>query len=94
MDDLSHTDIEYWGNEYLRLRRALPAGTTFAAFLKKRRVARCYAEKEIGRWRENPRFGRMTGHYIVLSWAPLVPYQADQMPTTIDVNHRTDWIKN
>jgi len=62
----SQADIEYWGEEYLRLRHALPDTTTFQVFLVAPQHYKRYAENRIRDWTQNPRIMPMAHHSPIL----------------------------
>ena len=62
----SQADIEYWGDEYLRLRHALPPSTTFQIFLQSPSAYQRYAENRIRDWGDNPRIMPMAHHSPIL----------------------------
>lgn len=64
--EYSQADIEYWGEEYLRLRHALPSGTTFRIFLQAPSYYQRYAENRIRDWADNPRIMLMGHHSPIL----------------------------
>lgn len=56
MDDyLTYQKLEYWANEYRRLRYALPRGTRFIDFLNLRDRYVQYAKKRLRDWSANQR---------------------------------------
>jgi hypothetical protein len=66
MDDLTYDQLEWWGQEYRRLRHALPKGITFACFLEHRESYKQHAEIKLRDWRENPRIGPMAEHTPII----------------------------
>ena len=64
--EYSQADIEYLGEEYLRLRHALPSGTTFRIFLQAPSYYQRYAENRLRDWTDNPRIMPMAQHSPIL----------------------------
>jgi len=62
MQYLTDKDIEYWAEEYRRLRYALPRGTTFELFLIAPNYYRRYAENRLRDWHDNPRVMPIAHH--------------------------------
>ena len=62
MQYLTNKDIEYWAEEYRRLRHALPCGTTFEIFLLAPTYYRSYAHNRLRDWHDNPRILPMANH--------------------------------
>ena len=66
MKDLTYNQLEWWGNEYLRLRYALPKEVNFLKFLEHRNDYKAHAEKKLRDWANNQRIGPMAQHSPII----------------------------
>lgn len=65
MDDLTNDQIEYWAEEFRRLRYGLPPGTTFEIFLVAPKHYRRHALNRVKDWSENPRVMPLAHHSVL-----------------------------
>lgn len=91
---LTRQAIEYWGDEYRRLRMAERLGITFETFLtlspSTRRHVHTWLHDSLRDWRDNPRWLTMAGAPLVLDWTSARPEEdvggGDPVDVTLTLN--------
>lgn len=63
---LTNDQLHKWGEEYRRLRHALPPGTTFEIYVYARDFYRRYAHNRLRDWHQNPRVMPLAGYRDII----------------------------
>lgn len=95
---MTNADLNYWGDEFRRLRVRQSLGITFETFLKLdktvRHNLRAWMHQRLERWRENRRWMQLASSPYVLDWSADVLPIEDDIPTSIEVDVRINHITN
>ena len=93
----THAEIEYWAEEYRRLRVGAGLAITFETFMElstsTRQGIRAWMHQRLRRWRENPRWMNLAASTYVLDWITDDPRDLHARFENSLADLERDWIR-